>query len=449
MIDRKKTKRLTDEAARRSGRFRYLKKDATTILRVLEYQDKDGDTVFAQPLVEHRRQGQGGKSLGICREELFGKPCVFCRVNQIESDAGRSAPFISRTRYVVNAVDIENEPTNLRMWVLPVTVFNSIAEYALDDEWKDVLEAKTGFAFALKRSGAGLDTEYTTKPTRKAYPVNKNILSQVKDPIGSIRDQSLEDQAAQAGVDLNDIFDDTELSKIDSDGGEQPKKSSKKLEPKIHPEEPTIDVGSPVHYGDEEQVCHVVSIDGNDVTIEDPDGGKWDVSLDEISLADEGAGDGGEEDWNDGDRVEVEIDGDMYPGTIAFIKGDKAKVEFDDGDKQMVLLDELVEPDDSGDEPEETGDDEPAERPQCFGDGELYGENDDECKKCGFYEECGGNVELDNAGVGKSKAQAASDKKANTAPPKKKAKKTTKAKPKAKSGKSPSVDDDIVAGILG
>jgi hypothetical protein len=167
MIDRKKTKKLTDEAARRSGRFRYLKKNATTMLRIVEYQDKDGDLMFAQPLVEHRRQGQGGKSLGICRAEIFGKTCGYCRANQKERDAGRDAPFISRTRYVVNGADIENEPDNLRLWVIPTKVFNAVAEYALDDDWKDVLEPKTGFAFAIKRTGASLDTEYTTKPTRK------------------------------------------------------------------------------------------------------------------------------------------------------------------------------------------------------------------------------------------------------------------------------------------
>jgi len=77
MIDRKKVTKQTEEAAQRSGRFRYLKKNSVTNLRILEFVDADGDRVFAQQMVEHRRQGQGGSALSLCRKETFGKPCAF------------------------------------------------------------------------------------------------------------------------------------------------------------------------------------------------------------------------------------------------------------------------------------------------------------------------------------------------------------------------------------
>jgi len=517
MIDFKKVKRLTDEAARRSGRFRYLKKNATTMLRILEYPDKDGDLVFAQPLVEHRRQGAGGKSLGICRQEIFGKPCAYCRVNQVERDAGRDAPFISRTRYVVNAIDIENEPDNLRMWVLPVTVFNSVAEYAVDDDWRDVLEPKTGFAFAVKRSGEQLDTEYVTKTTRKPYPVKKTIAAQVKNPIDYIPDESVESQCAAIGIDMSEIWEEVELSKMDiedkSGSGKSGGKGKAAKEPSIphaSVEPPTIDVGSPVHYLAEKQVCHVVTIDGEDVTIEDGDGEKWDVSLSELSLAeDEGSDDGddGDDLWDEGGRCVVEIDGEDYAGTIKAIKGDEAIIEFDDGDKQTHPLEDLKK---ESDEPEpETGGFEPGDRvivnidgddyageieaitaggkaaiafddgdkdtydvselmaeeevesadpnepdttpsgekPPCFGDSELYSAKDKECQECGSFQDCGGNVELDMAGVGKSKQQLAMEKKARSEA--KTAKKSSKkASKKAVSRPAPRDTASIVAGIL-
>lgn len=46
--------------------------------------------------------------------------------------------------------------------------------------------------------------------------------------------------------------------------------------------------------------------------------------------------------YEKGDRVVVEIDGDDYAGEITKVKKDKATVEFDDGDKMEVDVDELT-----------------------------------------------------------------------------------------------------------
>ena len=510
MIDEKKVKAQTEEAAQRSGRFRYLKKNATTLLRILEFEDADGDVMFAQPLVEHRRRGAGGKSLGICRSEIFGEPCAFCRANQKARDTGEEASFISRTRYIVNGIDIENEANTMRLWVIPTTVFSAVAEYALDDEWKDILEPKTGLALSIKRSGSGLDTEYITKPTRKAYPVNKGLMKMVQNPLDSVRDVSLDTQCKQIGVDVEDLFDDTEVSPKSS------KSEAKTPSPRSRPpvdDGPVIDVGSPVHHLDEEQVCHVVTIDGDDVEIEDPEGEKFDVLMSELSLVkEEGEGEP-EDNWEIGSRVLVDIDGedyageiksikgdiakikfddgdvdtysldglkeepasasaepepaepeappedswakddrcvatidgDKYAGVITLIKGDKANVTFDDGDKEVITLDELEEEEDAtSDSPEPA---EPVEKPACYADKTLYSAKDKECKECDSYEACGGEVELDKAGVGKSKQQLASEKaeKQTTKKTKKVAKKTGK---KA-SPKSSADTDSIVAGIVG
>lgn len=460
MIDEKKVKAQTEEAAQRSGRFRYLKKNATTLLRILEFEDADGDVMFAQPLVEHRRRGAGGKSLGICRGEIFGEPCAYCRTNQKSRDAGEEAPFISRTRYIVNGIDVENEANTMRLWVIPTTVFSAIAEYALDDEWKDILEPKAGLSLSIKRSGSGLDTEYITKPTRRPYPVNKGLMKMVQNPLDSIRDVSLDSQCQQIGVDVEDLYDDTEVS---------PKASKSEAEtsaPRSRPpidDGPVIGVGSPVHYLDEEQVCYVVTIDDDDVEIEDPKGEKFDALMSELSLVKEK--EEPEDNWEIGSRVLVDIGGTGYAGEIKSIKGDVAKIKFDDGDADSYPLDDLKEePASESAEPEPEAEKgavpdspeppESAEKPACYADKTLYSAKDKECKECGFYEACGGEVELDEAGVGKSKQQLASEKadkadKETTKKTKKKAKKVAKKTGKKASPKSSADTDSIVAGIVG
>lgn len=50
-----------------------------------------------------------------------------------------------------------------------------------------------------------------------------------------------------------------------------------------------------------------------------------------------------DEPWAKGDECQVDIEGTMYKGTIKSIKGDDAKVEFEDGDKDTYPLDDLVE----------------------------------------------------------------------------------------------------------
>jgi hypothetical protein len=287
---------------------------------------------------------------------------------------------------------------------------------------------------------------------------------------------------------------------LDVDTKSEPKAETR--EPKVHRGEPTIDVGSAVHYLDEDAVCHVVTIDGDDVEIEDNAGEKYDVQMGELSLAQEDESDSG--DWNDGDRCVVEIDGEDYAGTIKTIKGDNAIVLFDDGDKDTYPLDDLKE--EGVDEPEDApkgldvgdrvtvnidGEDYPGEivaltedgnaaikfddgdkdtypmdqltveevapsdpsepdtkKPQCFGDKDLYGANDAECKECGFYGACGGEVKLSKAGVGKSEGQQETEAKEPKGPSKK-AKKVKKAKKSAKKATSSKADDDIVAGIIG
>jgi len=77
-------------------------------------------------------------------------------------------------------------------------------------------------------------------------------------------------------------------------------------------------------------------------------------------LDDDGDGDGDDAaELEKGDRVTAEIDGETYAGKIMKIKGSKATVKFDDGDKQTLPLDELSaeDTDDDGDGDDDGDDD--------------------------------------------------------------------------------------------
>ncbi len=293
-VNRDKVKKQMADSAERGGKFRYLPKDSTNALRILEYIDAECDQMFAQPMVEHREVDQkGGKSLGICKRDTFGQPCVFCKINQKLSDVGEERKYNSRTRYVVNAADINEDKQEIRLWVVPVSVFDQLAEYVTDDEWADVLEPKKGYAFAIKREGAGLDTTYSVMAKKNPYPVDAKLAKQTTDPLDTIPNIDLGVECSNLGYELEDLFDDSELEEIKIGKSDKKDKSSKKRQVSdedIHggaPGDDEISVGSPVQYESEKEVCLVKSIDGDDVEIEDSTGETFEVAMGDLTLVEE------------------------------------------------------------------------------------------------------------------------------------------------------------------
>jgi len=195
------------------------------------------------------------------------------------------------------------------------------------------------------------------------------------------------------------------------------KKSSKKATPKASSlKPPAFDIGQAVTYKDEEDICHITGIDGDNFTIEDPGGGEWDVEADDLTAVEEDEG------FSVGDSVFYEdektactivsIDSDTQV-TIKDVDGE----EFSEIDLTDLMADDDI-PFDNGGKKEKDED-----APKCFGDPQLYDADDRECKACGYYDECGGNADLNKAGVGNNRT------------------------PAAKSGSSDA--DDIVGSIIG
>jgi hypothetical protein len=328
-----------EKAAQRSGKFRYPKKDTTHVLRVVEFEDEDGNTIFARPMTEHRVKDSSGKSEGICRQETFGLPCAYCKVNEIAIANGKGRIYDSRTRYVMNAVDIDNDPKTSRLWVMPTTIFNDIVGYGTDEEWADVCEAKNGYPFKITRSGSGLDTTYETKVAKKSYPLDKTVVAQVLDPLGEIFDPGITKQCAEIGVSIDKLFDSDELEAMEKDVKSKPKKEPKPKKESKKSKKKAVEafnIGDTVRYKDEEDTCKVTQIlSDTEITIEDTNGDEFDVGTKDCTPI----------------------------GTETSSSEDK---------------------------------------PNCFGDANLYDGEDEDCQKCNFQDECKGNIELDEAGVGKA-----------------------------------------------
>ena len=192
-MDRLKVQRGMEDAARWPGRLSPLTRDCIMNLRILEYEGVNGHAIFGQLMTVHRCV-ETGRRVGICRRAIFGLPCAFCKANQRARSASRAALFIAQPYFVVNAIDIDVSSTLVGLFVIPMSVFKRIAEYALTDKWKHVLEAEYGHAFAIGRKGEGLATRYSVKMHHKAYPVGKDIAEGVVNPITGIKDESYKEQ---------------------------------------------------------------------------------------------------------------------------------------------------------------------------------------------------------------------------------------------------------------
>lgn len=214
VVDRKKILSELKRAKDRMGKIRFLKKNSTTHLRILEFKDDEGSKIFARRRVEHRKPNVFTGKGFLCRAETLDKPCAYCQVCLIAAEENEPKPFKMRTQYLVNAIDIDNQPDRVVIFALPTTCFEAVANAAMDEEWENVLEAKSGHAFTIKKEGEGLDTEYSVTPMKKAYPVAPSLMKQVKDPLEVVDDPGLSGQLEELNMERDDLFGE-EIEEVD------------------------------------------------------------------------------------------------------------------------------------------------------------------------------------------------------------------------------------------
>ena len=215
-VDKKKLLAELKKAKERMGKIRFLKKNTTHHLRILEFKDEDGSRLFSRRVSEHKRVDADFKTKGnLCRSETLGELCAYCQINKVAVDEGESQPFKYRNYYLVNAIDIDAADKKVAIWQVPNSSFQDIANTLMDDDYADVLEASVGHAFTIKREGEGLETKYHTVPMRKPWPVSKELLAQVKDPLEVVDDPGLQGQLDELGMEKTDLFEDADLEEYE------------------------------------------------------------------------------------------------------------------------------------------------------------------------------------------------------------------------------------------
>ena len=196
MIDKDLLRRQLKEAQERrsAGNIAYVKGDVS--LRVIPF--KDGDSMnFARKFVQWRPRGEGRP---VAHRGNWDKPDLFESVKRETPDF----PWRETSAYLVNAIDVSGNERELRVWQLPVSVYEAIAEILLDDDYDHALDPKSGVPFKIKRTGTGLATKYSVMVGQKAVDVSK-FVSAARDPMDAVSDPGLETQASALGVDLGDF----------------------------------------------------------------------------------------------------------------------------------------------------------------------------------------------------------------------------------------------------
>ena len=110
----------------------------------------------------------------------FGEPCaIMDKFNELKSssdpdDKELAKTFIPKKRFLSACVAYTdekgktiNEERGVCLVQLTTGLYQEIIDYYLDeDEWGDMTDAEEGYDLKLKRSGTGLNTEYSAAPCR-------------------------------------------------------------------------------------------------------------------------------------------------------------------------------------------------------------------------------------------------------------------------------------------
>lgn len=300
-VDRKAMQEEVQAAKERraQGTIRWLKKDAVTNLRVLEFPDENGRVIFARAYA--RFQYPGGKKSMMDRQRTYGLPCAATQVQDMADEGKMESPFDKRrTSFLVKAIDTDAKGSKIETWEIPMTVWEAIAEHALSDEWKDVLEPEAGHVFSISKSGSGLDTEYKVVVGRQPWPVSAKLLEGLTDPLYDLADPGIEGQCAELGVEPTELWPNYEDlgGVLPFTPGEAKKKSKASKAAKAEPEE-----AAPAKTTKKTAKKAAAKASGPGV----------------------------------GEQVEAQYeDGEWYPGVVTKVAGGRYHVDFEDGDSTIV-----------------------------------------------------------------------------------------------------------------
>ena len=156
-----------------------------------------GSTLFFHETFNHWIQTAQRSS--VCLQKMFGKPCYICEMRARLTKAGDqegARQLNARPRYLMSVMDINNLTAGLQVYAAPSTVFEQIVGYCLDEEWGLAYDATSGYDLYIDRSGSGLNTKYSVRPSRKATAVEASWIEDLPNLSKMVQPHSYDIQKA-------------------------------------------------------------------------------------------------------------------------------------------------------------------------------------------------------------------------------------------------------------
>ncbi|EEU9479132.1 regulator [Escherichia coli] len=163
-------------------------KDGINYIRIFPNKD-DPNGKFFQTFGMHyikyqNEEGKEATNAYICEQHTHGRACQLCemvmegraRHKGNKAMEERIGQMRAPPRYLVNGIlstrEDFSDAEKCQLIELPSTVFDDICKAITEDIADDIgnpLSKEEGYAFQIKRTGSGRDTEYDVSPKRKVF----------------------------------------------------------------------------------------------------------------------------------------------------------------------------------------------------------------------------------------------------------------------------------------
>lgn len=145
-----------------------------------------------------------GKILAVmnCESKTHGKNCPVCHAIEAGIHSSTDDEMIqaltgakSKTRFLVNAIDVARNPGVVEILELPSTAFNALLDViqSHSEDGVEILHLQEGRDILVKREGTGLKTKYTVMVSPKGSSLPVSIMTQahnLDDYVGSVSEST-------------------------------------------------------------------------------------------------------------------------------------------------------------------------------------------------------------------------------------------------------------------
>jgi len=164
-----------------SGRFGDTKflnlETGTTVLRILPPVG-DMETFNVETAYHYYTEPTGDRKGIQCPALAFGEDCPVCAEVSTAYKGSRRAKkvaskFRATTRHYLNVIDRNDIKAGPQVLMCGRQIMQPLVEYILDPDCNDLTDPIKGSDVKIKRTGKGIDTEYTVVVLPKVSPVDK------------------------------------------------------------------------------------------------------------------------------------------------------------------------------------------------------------------------------------------------------------------------------------